>query len=771
MSHVPRDHASTATDLHIEATYRLTEALVEAENRMRRRVELLSEVVFETDAGGRLVFLNSAWTTVVGYTAAVCLGQSLSTFVVDEDWPACHRMLVGAADAEPAARPLIRLHRPDGAIRWMELSVSQIAGGGAVGAFHDVTKQKVAQDELAKLSLVASYTDNLVIITDRDGCTEWVNQAFTNRTGYTLADLAGRKPGELLQGPASDPEMVHRIREWLREGRSFKAELVNYTKAGEPYWVQFHITPIRGEQGDVDRFVSIQTDSTELHRTQLELEAAKERAESASEAKTQFLATISHEMRTPLNAILGSIDLASQEAGGRPELDTHLARIADGAEALLRLISDLLDISKIEAGQIDIEDVPVELRTCLDAAVSQVAGRAHAKGLDFALACDPSLPVYLQCDPDRLRQIVINLAENAVKFTDRGHVRVDVSAVDHATDDGAALQIRVVDSGVGISDEAQTRVFDRFVQGDSSTTRRKGGAGLGLNIVKSLVEAMGGSVTVRSRQDEGSDFRVLLPLTPAVAPASRPSMQVNGTHTHTVVAAGHPARILVAEDTDANFAVLDTYLRRAGYLVERAVNGLEAAAAAPRCDLVLMDLEMPEMDGLEATRRIRAAERARCVPPVPVLALTAHALQEYRGRCLAAGCTGYLTKPVRMHTLLDAVGSALEHAAAAGGAEYQEADALVVTVRPILAHLVPDFLDYCELEQVRLRDAVAAGNWADAARMGHTLKGTGPSMGFDEVGRLGLEIEQGAKAADGERVRRSIERLASHLRRVTVVGA
>ena len=651
-------HTQLATDLHVEATYRLTEALVEAEARMRRRVELLSEVVFELDAAGHLVYLNDAWTEAVGTASAACLGRPLSDFVVDEDWPLCRRLLTARTLSGTAVRPLVRMRRSDGGARWMELSASAIPGGGAVGALHDVTAQKLAQDELAKLSLVASYTDNMVVITDREGRTDWVNQAFTKRTGYTLEDLAGRKPGSLLQGPDTDPAVIASIRAGVREGRSFKAELLNYTKQREPYWVHFQITPIRNATGDVDRFVSIQTDATELHRTQQALETARQRAESANEAKTQFLATMSHEMRTPLSAILGSIDLALEGDADPPELRTHLNRIGESAEILQRLISDVLDVAKIEAGQIDVERASVPIRACLQRAVAPIGDRARAKGLDFRLMIDDALPDEMMSDPERLRQIVTNLAENAVKFTDRGGVRVEASRVTLGPAAEAAIEIRVVDSGVGIAAEAQARIFERFVQGDSSTTRRKGGAGLGLSIVKSLAERLGGMVSVRSRPGEGADFRATLPIghTADQLPLPAPPLLF-------VPGAARPAtpavRVLLAEDNDMSFAVMQSALKKAGYAVERAVDGHTAVKAAADCDLVLMDVEMPEMDGIEATRRIRAREQAQGLRPVPILAITAHALQEYRGKCLSAGCTGYLSKPVRIRSLLDAVRAAL----------------------------------------------------------------------------------------------------------------
>lgn len=775
---VSADDALLATDLHVEATYRLTEALVEAENRMRRRVELLSEIVFETNATGALVFLNEAWSRTSGRDTAECLGQTLCSFVVDEDRGLCEGVLTGRVTLDGGRRPRVRMRRADDQVVWVEVSASAMPGGGLVGALHNITNEKQAQDELAKLSLVASGTDNLVVITDGQGRTEWVNQAFIDRTGYTLDDMIGKKPGDVLQGPDTDRATVAQIATWFAEGRSFKAELLNYTRAQEPYWVSFQITPIRNSQGTIEHFVSIQTDSTELRRTREELERAKERAEAANEAKTQFLATISHEMRTPLNVILGSTDIALEaEAGAHAGIDAlqpHLQRINANAEILLRLISDMLDVSKIEAGQFDFERIPVKIRACLNSALAPIAERARAKQLEFRIMCDEALPAQMLADPDRLRQIVTNLAENAVKFTDVGYVRVEAARLERGLASGPALELLVTDTGTGISNDAQGRIFERFEQGDSSTTRRKGGAGLGLNIVRSLVEAMGGTVTVRSAPNLGATFRVLLPLdaVPDTAPRLTPAPE---QPTSTVRDAdARAAHVLVAEDTDANFAVLEIFLTKAGYRVSRAHNGVEAVRDAHRADLILMDVEMPEIDGLEATRRIRHIERAEQRSPVPILALTAHAVQGYRDRCLSAGCSGYLSKPIRKHALLDAVADALQDArdrsTQAAPMSASDLNPHVIRVDAELIHLVPAFVDHCRNEEARLRAAVAARDWDVAARVGHSLKGAGPSLGFIEVGRRGREIEDAAGHRSLEEVQRALDALVAHLAALTVVA-
>ena len=268
------DDQLLATDLHIQATYRLTEALVEAEARMRRRVELLTEVVFETDADGKFVFVNGAWARVMAQPTADALGRHLVAFVAPADVPVVLQRLRTAVPTDsPAERLLVRMLRTDGTLLWMELSLAPIPGGGAVGVLHDVTRQKLVQDELAKLSMVANHTENMVIITDASGHTEWVNRAFSERTGFTLEDMRGRKPGALLQGPDTDRATVRQIATAIREGHSIRTEIANYTSAGEPYWVQLQITPIRDAAGAIHQYVSVQTDATDRRRAELEIRA------------------------------------------------------------------------------------------------------------------------------------------------------------------------------------------------------------------------------------------------------------------------------------------------------------------------------------------------------------------------------------------------------------------------------------------------------------------------------------------------------------------
>lgn len=647
MSDSERNDASQIiTDLHVQATYRLTEALVASETRMRRRLELLNEIVVETGAGGELVFLNPAWTRTTGIPIEASLGQLLRSFVVPEDLP----LFDGASAGAPA---VFRLRGNRGADIWVEYSFTAIPAGGAVGALRDITLQKQAQEQLSMLSLVASMTDNIVIITDRSGRIEYVNQSFQTLTGYSPEEVLGRKPGSFLQGQGTDPQDAARLATAIRDGLSCSTEILNYTRHGKPYWITMQITPIHDASGQLVRFISVQTECTELVLTRRELESAKVRAEAASQAKTLFLATVSHEMRTPLQVIIGSADFALSGKGGLAALEPHVKRIQNNSEILLSLINDILDVSKIEAGQIDLEQTPITLRPLLAQAVDASAQRAAAKGLAFHIDVDSRLPDAILSDPGRLRQIVNNLCENAVKFTAQGEVNVRAALAGDAA--SPLLEIRVRDTGEGVPAEARSRIFDRFEQADISIRRRKGGIGLGLSIVKSLCEALGGSVSLSCPPAGGAEFLVQLPLIPA---APKEERECKG---FTAPAPARGASILVAEDSDDSYLITSLILTNAGYDVDRAVTGVEAyqAARAIRYDVILLDLEMPETDGLEAARQIRLDERAAGAPPVPIIALTAHVLREYRDRCLDAGFNGYLAKPIRQAELLDAVSRAL----------------------------------------------------------------------------------------------------------------
>ena len=385
-----------------------------------------------------------------------------------------------------------------------------------------------------------------------------------------------------------------------------------------------------------------------------ELEDARVAAEAASRAKSEFLANMSHEIRTPMTGIVGVLELLAKlelPAAGRD----YVRILESSAESLLRIIDDILDFSRVEAGKLSLEETPFPLRDSVGAVIDLLAPRATAKGVGLRLAVDEALPEWLTGDPMRLRQVLLNLVGNALKFTEEGEVTVRVEPATVEVGD-FAVRFTVRDTGIGIKPQVRERLFQPFSQVDSSATRRFGGTGLGLAISKKIVETAGGEIGVESVPGEGSTFWFTLPLTPSPAPehAPAPASEREGPAPAARPSAGR--RILLAEDNPVSQMIARTQLEAMGYEVDLAHNGVEVleAMALRRYDLVLMDCQMPVLDGYETTRRIRQREVGE--RHTPVIAVTAHAMEGDREKCLAAGMDDYLSKPFRERELAGVLG-------------------------------------------------------------------------------------------------------------------
>ena len=654
-----------ATDLHVEATYRLTEALVESENRMRRRIELLSEVVFETDENYVIVFLNQAWEKQLGLPTAGCIGRPLIDFVLPDDQASFAELMFKCNEQSPSSRQQFRFRGQSGDIAWIEISMARIPGGGIVGVFYDVTQQKNALDEIAKLSIVASSTDNMVVITNAAGEIEWANQALLNISEYSLEELIGREPGQVLQGPGTDPEAVARVREAVCKGVSVRETLLNYSKSGKPYWNSMNITPIHNKAGVVERFIAVESDVSALkgreqdilqQKSELEehvrartaeLAKAKEVAESAALARSTFIANMSHEIRTPLNAIIGLSWLCLQSDLGEKQRE-FVQKTSLAAQNLMRLVNQILDVSKIESGGLQLEAADFSLESVLVNVDTIIGELARSKGLSFRITRSPHLPSRLNGDALRLEQILTNLASNGVKFTLSGSVDVIVG-LKRSDLAGIELEFTVKDTGIGMTAELIARLFRPFTQADNSTTRKYGGSGLGLTISKRLVHMMGGELTVESIPGMGSTFRFTVHLGAVKVSFRNPrtgAFNADMAFKNDGELAFRGARILVAEDNEFNQQVIRELLELVGAVVVIAADGREALqqiSTQPAFDLVVMDVHMPLMDGYEVTRQIRMNP---VLADLVVIAMTANADAEERGRCLAAGMNDFLTKPV-----------------------------------------------------------------------------------------------------------------------------
>jgi signal transduction histidine kinase/CheY-like chemotaxis protein len=389
-----------------------------------------------------------------------------------------------------------------------------------------------------------------------------------------------------------------------------------------------------------------------------EARAQRARAEEASAAKSDFLATMSHEIRTPLNGVLGMVQAMAHERLPKAQR-ARLEVIRQSGEVLLMLLNDLLDISRIEAAKLDLDEGVLDVADLAAQAEAAFAPLAAGKGLSLAIDADPAALGLWRADATRVRQIVYNLVSNAVKFTERGGV-----SVAFRLDDDGALAIRVADSGPGVAADQLPSLFERFIQAEASTARRYGGSGLGLAISRELARLMGGDIAAESEPGRGSVFTVRLPLARAEALAPPPPVDAE-------VPAQRDLRILVAEDNETNQLVLSTLLGQLGIDAHVVADGAQAVAAwrTGRWDLVLMDVQMPVMDGLAATRRIRELEAAEGRRRTPVVALTANAMSHQATEYVAAGMDGLAPKPIQLEQLMSAIAAALETPAADGAAE------------------------------------------------------------------------------------------------------
>ena len=519
-------------------------------------------------------------------------------------------------------------------------------------------------------------------------------------------------------------------------------QIVRYRhRDGGTVWVRCRGLAIRNARGEAIRLLGCHTDVTalkqaeeDLRRRAAELREARDAAERASTAKSTFLANVSHEIRTPLNGVIGMAELLRDT-----DLDSQqreqVAAIRESAEALLEIINDILDFSKIEAGRLVAEPRPFRLRERVDSLMKAFSPRLHGKGVTLAADVAADTPDALVGDARLLRQVLANLLSNAIKFTERGAITLRARPREQAADE-VTVEFEVSDTGIGIPAEKQRIIFKEFVQADASTTRRYGGTGLGLAIATRLVDALGGEIGLTSAPDAGSTFRITARFrrdaagAVAAIPASDPVVDLR------------PLHVLLVEDSVANQRVATGLLQKARHTVRVASDGSAAveACAAERFDVVLMDLQMPDMDGYAATRAIRNGEQERNAARTPIVALTARASRGSEAACLSTGFDGYLLKPYRSRELMEAIAAGLGRAAQAAPAgetpaaerspptgarlDWEAAVESLEGDRELLRAVLDGFLGQHASLMTELRDAIAAGDGPTARRVAHTIGGS-----------------------------------------------
>jgi PAS domain S-box-containing protein len=712
-------------------------------------VEAMQDGVAVYDPEGRLVLFNSALGQyqvegneifAVGRTYEEILRRFLIAMETDE------------ANIEPAVQAGLEQHRRgdghpweihDPTDAWHLTRHFRTRDGGILTVSTDITALKKAEAEAVRaqdlvIDAIEAMQDAISLY-DPDERLVLANQALIARSAH-FADLLkkGTKFEDVLRsfwegqggtgGEAAFERLMRRRIEHFRlaDGSPFETEV-----AGGWYVSRHFRTRENGT-------ISVSSNITEAKQAAAEVEAARDTAEAANHAKSAFLASMSHEIRTPMNGVLGFADLLLETDLSAAQR-RHLRGIQEAGKSLLALINDILDLSKIEAGKLEVERVPMSPDAIVDGAVSILRSQFAAKKIDLRFEHASDVPIWIEGDPTRVRQILLNLMSNALKFTDRGHVTVRSSFA--RGKNGDLLRFEVADTGIGIPADRQHLLFRDFSQIDRSTTRRFGGTGLGLAICKRLAEAMGGEIGVVSEPGEGSTFWFTIVGARTAAPEEAEPIPAGEIHL--------PARILVAEDLPMNQLVIEGYLRSVGHEIAFAANGVEAIAAleADRFDLVLMDVEMPEMDGIAATRAIRGSDGP--MRDVPIVALTANALLEDAALCKAAGMNDFLSKPIERSALYTMI------ARWARPGERGEDDTGPIRVRShILDPAVVDELEnllgrekaaeFVEMSRTALvamvPTFVAWSDEAEVAREAHKLVSIAGNIGCMELVQLSREM-------------------------------
>ena len=654
----------------------------EAEEYATLLLESVGDGVVGLSKEGTISFINKAALALLGYDCAKELLGRDAREIMHQSAPDCTNcqrdncLLAPAFDIGTSQQSENELlWRKDGSSFIADFSCASMWGEGvAIGAvltFRDVSERRETQERLRLQGAALEAAANSIIIADHQNKVIWANHSFTRLTGYALEEVVGRNPHALLSG-RPDEQLHQSLLSTIASKKAWHGEVVTCRKDGTLYDEDVTITPVLDEQGEITHFIGIMQDVTERKRSGealleinlalaeanrqlvLAIERANDlalKAERANSAKSEFLANMSHEIRTPMNAIIGVSHLLRDTRLSLQQND-YLQTLSISAELLQRTIDDVLDFSKIEAGKLVIDRIDFALQDLINEQLAVLAVSADQKGLQLRAEIDRDIPAWLVGDPLRLSQILNNLLGNALKFTRHGFIVLAVSVL-RRNMRSVELEFSVRDSGIGIRTEDQAHLFEAFTQVDGSITRTYGGTGLGLAISRRLTTLMGGEIRCESKPALGSTFSFRVPFTVASenrAAASQRRPPVRDTRFD-------GQRILLVEDNIFNQKVAVALLEKGGLEVTVAENGAEALDLIGKheFDLVLMDIQMPVMDGLTAARLIRALDRPG-LNTLPILAVSANAMEQDVKESLAAGMNAHITKPFTPDSLYGAIG-------------------------------------------------------------------------------------------------------------------
>ncbi len=623
---------------------------------------------------------------------------------------------------------------------------------------------------LDKYAILFQKSPALIAVTHfHDGLFVDVNEVFCHETGYTREELIGRTVFEMNFYPNLETrtELIHRL---LQDGFVDGMEITLRIKSGEERTVKITARSLLID--NKEHLLAVINDVHDQKLRSAELHRVMEDAEAASRMKSEFVANMSHEIRTPMNGIIGLTNLLLRTELTEKQREYALS-VQSSARSLMKIVNNVLDFSKIEAGRMDLEIIPFDLKKTCEETVSFLSFQAENKNVDIKCITPAGMALQVSGDEHKLKQVLMNIVGNAVKFTKEGSVSVNIEIVSISGED-MVVGFTVTDTGIGIPAAKKNNIFKAFSQVDSSMTRRYGGTGLGLTITKQLVELMGGTIDYESKEGIGSIFRFTVPLRlSAQSPSGKEvddavkSLSGAVRENNTTGADGKNLEILIAEDDAINSRVLVEMLEQAGSRIHAVSTGREALAAWQQgaFDLIIMDVQMPEMNGLEATKAIRTAEKSRTgKPPTPVIAMTAHAAAEDRRRCMAAGMNAYLTKPVIVDELLRVIRSLIQ--ASHDGSlrviafteeikkvphsqkEIFDREAMLRRVggkEALVSELIGHFLKDLPMQIEDISKAMADGDFSILERHAHRLKGAAATMCANQAAALADRIQSAAR--------------------------
>ena len=774
--------------LDIGARHAAQLALSESEERFRQTFEHAGIGMAILDLDGRWTRVNPALLAIVGYTEHELLQKTFQDITHPDDLAPDLALVADLLANRRRSYQLVKryLHR-EGRIVWIRLTGALVRDESGhplnfVAQIEDLTESRRAEAALRESEelnrLFSEHAPAAVAMFDREMRYLIVSRKWIADYRLEGREILGRCHYEIF------PDLPDRWKEVHRRalaGAIERSEGERFDRAdSSTRWIRWEVRPWKRADDSIGGIVMFTADITAQKHLELELATARDRALEASRLKSEFLATVSHEIRTPMNAVVGMSTVL---------LDTPLdaeqremARIVlGGAEALLAIINDILDLSRIEAGKLRLDLQDFELAAVVAETIALLAPAAHSKHLAFTCDLDPAAAPYVRGDPGRLRQILLNLVGNALKFTSRGQVAVS-GRLEPAGPGRVRLRCEIRDTGIGIPPEAHGRLFQPFSQADGSTTREYGGSGLGLAISRQIVELMEGTVGFSSIPGTGSTFWFELPLGVASTPAPVAAAPSRSSDAPSGFAPSRPGlRLLLVEDNSANQIVAATLLRRFGFAFDLASDGEDAlrALAAGRYDGIVLDCQMPRLDGYDTARRIRRGDVAGLDPRIPIVALTAYTGPEDRRKCLDAGMDDYLAKPVRAGELgpvLARCGLAAPAIAPPGARVFPAAppaspfDPVIVASlrqlpatdgRPVLHQLVALLRTDIPVRLATLASLAATRDTAELPALAHLVAGSAANLGARELRAAALALESAARAGDWTAVRLRLDELSA----------